>query len=511
MKRLILLLSLFLIAGSAPSATAQYSELMGRVPKDANTVVLLNAEKIFSSPVAREGRWQQRRQAAFEAGVSALPPQASAVVMAARTDFEFGKSVWELSMLRSPDGVQIGEVANRFGGTVDSIEEKFAARLPGDHYLVQISDRVLAAHTPANRQDVARWLRGTDLSDPTDRHSGYLREAYRYATEVGTPLIMALDLEQVASEATVAERLGRSTTWNGSEEETRAAAKLIAGVEGVTLGVTFGEAVRGSIRVDFSQSPDPLKEVGKGLLIETLEKHGSMIEDFRDWSPSVRENTLLLSGQLSAEGLRRLLSVLELPASLAEAVDRVKLSQDDSPESLTRAASQQYYRSLVVLLDDLRTKGKRDGVKTFGQAAIWYGKYARKIDDLPLLNVDPVLVDFGRQTSDRLRDAEMAMKGVGMRTSVRTSGNNAGYVDGDYGYGGYRSYYGGYGTPYSSNVTTNFNVARSAVRAEQQADNVVRTQERVSGAAAVQQIWAEIDRASAEIRRDLTAKYQVEF
>lgn len=510
MKRFIIV-SLSLMVGWSQLATAQYSELIGRIPKDANTVVLLNTEKIFSSPVATEGRWQQRRQAAFEAGVSALPPQATAVVMAARTDFEFGKSVWELSMVRSPEGVQIGEVATRFGGTVDSIEERFAARLPGDHYLVQISDRVLAAHTPANRQDVARWLRATDLSDPTDRHSGYLRDAYGYATEVATPLIMALDLHQVVSESTVAERLGRLAAWNGSEEETREAATLIAGVEGVTLGATFGEAVRGSIRVDFSQSPELLKEVGKGILIEILEGHGSMIEDFRAWSPSVRDNTFLLSGPLSADGLRRLLSVLELPASLTGAMDRAKLSQDDSPESLTRAASQQYYRSLVVLLDDLRTKGKRDGVKTFGQAAMWYAKYARKIDDLPLLNVDPVLVDFARQTADRLRDAEMAMKGVGMRTSVRTSGSNAGYAAGDYGYGGYRSYYGGYGTPYSSNVTTNFNVARGAVRAEQQADNIVRTQERVSGAAAVQQIWAEIDRASAEIRRDLTTKYQVEF
>lgn len=512
-----LTLFLFIVSGWVQLASAQFSELIGRVPKDANAAIFIDTDKIFKSPVATQGRWQQRREAAFEAGVSALSTQATQVVLAARMDIEFGRSVWELSLARFPDGAKINNVAGRFGGAIDMVEGKSAARLPGDLFVVQLTDRVLAAHTPANRQDVGRWLRSTDTTDPRERYSDYLGRAYQYATKIGTPLIMAIDLSQLASVTEMVERLGEFESWNGSDEETRGAAELLAGIEGVTLGVTFGERVRGSIRVDFAASPSVLKGQGKGLLIETLEKHGSVIDDFRDWSPSVRDNTFLLSGPVSEEGMRRLLSVLALPAPLAEASDQVKLSQDGSPESAMRVASQQYFQSVTVLLDDLRGKAKRDGVKTFGQAATWYGKYARKIDALPLLNVDPVLVDFGRRVADGLRSGEVSMKGVGMRSAVRTAGPTASYggdYDSGYGdyyggyYGGYRGYYNGYGTGYQG---TGFNVARDAVRAESQADTVVRTQERVAGAAAVQQLWTQLDQATAEIRRDMTVKYQAEF
>lgn len=401
------------IGGWSPFASAQFSELIGRVPKDANTAVFIDAAKIFESPVATQGR----------------------------------------------------------------------------------------------------WLRSTDIADPSQRYSDYLGRAYRYATEVGTPLIMAIDLSHVASESQWAKGLGQFESWKGSEQETLAAAKLLAGIEGVTLGVTFGDRVGGSIRVDFSESPSALAENGKDLLIEVLENHGSMIEDFREWSPAVRDNTFRLSGPVSEAGLRRLLSVLVLPAPLAEALDEAQLSQDDSPESAARIASQQYFQSVTVLLDDLRGKGKRDGVKTFGQAATWYAKYARKIDALPLLNVDPLLVDYGRRVADGLRGGEMSMKGVGMRTAVRTAGSTTGYDDGDYGgyYGGYRGYYNSYGAGYGVSRAGAVNLAQDALRAEQQAETVVRTQERVAGAAAVQQLWTQIDQATAEIRRDMTAKYQVEF
>jgi hypothetical protein len=256
------------------------------------------------------------------------------------------------------------------------------------------------------------------------------------------------------------------------------------------------------------------------MLVEVLERQGSMIEDVRDWKPSIQGNTFLLSGTLSTEGLRRVMSVLQLPTSLATAADKIALSDDGGDESAKRLASQQYFSSVTSLLDDLRAKPKRDGVQTFGQAAAWYGKYARKIDNLPILNVDPKLVEYGAATAQMLRNAEMAMKGVGMRSVARTTGENSGYgyYDG-YGYGGYRSGYGyGYGdnvyTPNAyagTSVASNFNAARASIQAEQQADTQIRTQERISGAASVQQIWQIIDQATSAVRREMTQQYDAEF
>lgn len=43
---------------------------------------MIDAGKLFGSPLADRERWDARRKAAFEAGVSPLPPDASAVLLA---------------------------------------------------------------------------------------------------------------------------------------------------------------------------------------------------------------------------------------------------------------------------------------------------------------------------------------------------------------------------------------------------------------------------------------------
>ena len=206
-----------------------------------------------------------------------------------------------------------------------------------------------------------------------------------------------------------------------------------------------------------------------------------------------------------------MLSVLELPRSLADAMQQTA-STNANPEDAQRLASQQYFQQITALLDDLREKPKRSGVQTFGQAAIWYDKYARKIDGMSILNVDDDLVNYAASMASALRQAEMIMKGVGMRSSVRTAGNQP--VSGGYSWsvGGYRAgrgynggLYGAYGT------TMGVGAGQASLRAKGQSDAIIRGQERTSGAANVQQVWQYIDESTAAIRRDMTRKFSADF
>jgi hypothetical protein len=143
-------------------------------------------------------------------------------------------------------------------------------------------------------------------------------------------------------------------------------------------------------------------------------------------------------------------------------------------------------------------KPKRDGVTSHGQVAIWFDKYARKIDQLPILGVDEDLLSFGAETANRLRDCNLALKGVGMRSGVRTTANrNTGtgavVVNA---YGGWRSGY----------------VSSTGYAVDQQRmDTAIRSQESYVGVTAVQQAMQEIDEATSAMRRAMTMKYQVEF
>lgn len=269
------------------SASAQFEGMLARVPLDSNTLILVDAEKMFGSPIADKGRWDAKRKAAFDAGVSALPPDASSVVMAARTDFESGRNNWELSLVKFPGGHDVSSVAKRFGGSIDTISGRMAARLPNDQYVIQISPDLLGSHTPARRQDVSRWLAATDTTSAANSIPPYLMQAYGYATKVGTPIVMAIDLSGVLSSTEAAARLDEFESLAGKQDLADALAKLAGNVQGATLGITVGEGVVGAIRVDFSEATGLGAEVLKPIVLEVIKRHGAMIDDFESWQPSV--------------------------------------------------------------------------------------------------------------------------------------------------------------------------------------------------------------------------------
>lgn len=516
------LCTLTLLAGAAiflapTGALGQIDGLKSRIPTDANAALIINTEKLFGSPAAERGRWEAKRQAAFDAGVTFVSEKTTGVVVAAKLDVEFGNTVWELAQVRLSDAGSLPEVAARFGGEVDSISGRPAVRLPNDAIVVEVTPQNYASYTPANRQEVARWLRSTDSMDMDDRISPYLEQAFQFVQKSGTPIILALDLNQAFSEAEVRRRQQGGITESLEKSQQAQIAKTLSGIRGTMLGVTIGEAPFGSIRVDFKSDVSPLKPVGKQMVLNILKKQGAMIPEIANWEVQFGDKAMFLKGPLSEAGLRRVLSVLQLPPSLGQALDQVESSGGATEESLQRIASQQYFKSVTDLLDNLRKRPGGSDMVTPGSIAMWYSRYARKIDNLPILNVDDDLLAWGRDVSTLLRGGESALKSVGMRTAVRSGQRDAeassgyssyyGYTGNNYGgYGGYGGYRGGYGPSYNVGPTYQ-------QRATEQAygNALIRQEERVAGAAQAQQMWQVIEEQTAEIRRVMTKKYETEF
>ena len=442
---LALAITFWITVSTSVCAIAQFDGMLSRVPNDANTLIMIDAEKLFGSPLADRERWDARRKAAFEAGVSALPPDASAVLLASRTDYDTSRNLWELTLTRFSGGRDVASVAKRFGGSIDTIEGRTATRLPSNHYVVQISPNLLGSHTPASRQDVTRWLASTDKTSLTQSMSPYLMTAHRYATKIGTPIVMAVDVSGVFSADEATARLSMFESLGADKSLASSLGKLAGGIQGATLGITINNTAVGAVRVDFKDSLQAFVTVLKPVLLEVLQRHGAMVDDFETWEPSVQDNTFMLKGPLS----------------------------------------------------------------TTGQAALWYGKYALKLDNLPILGVDPTLLSFGADIAGRLRDAQSSLRGVGMRTSVRTMSNNNGSSAGGppIVYGGY---FDGYGYGYGGFSYSYYDL-RSGARAQDKANAAIRMEERVSGVANIQSIWKNIDEATAMIRREMTQKYEVEF
>ena len=77
-----------------------------------------------------------------------------------------------------------------------------------------------------------------------------------------------------------------------------------------------------------------------------------------------------------------------------------------------------YFKSVTSLLDDLSGKRKSDEFVTWGKVGLWF-RVRHQIDQLPILHVDPDLVDWGFNVSAQLRQAESSMKGIGAQTGYR--------------------------------------------------------------------------------------------
>jgi hypothetical protein len=52
------------------------------------------------------------------------------------------------------------------------------------------------------------------------------------------------------------------------------------------------------------------------------------------------------------------------------------------------------------LLEDLGKERKKNANYTMAQIGVWMNKYAKKIDQLSVLNVDPEVVQYGANVAD---------------------------------------------------------------------------------------------------------------
>jgi hypothetical protein len=303
----------------------------------------------------------------------------------------------------------------------------------------------------------------------------------------------------------MASPMAKEEGWRADLEQL---AEVLASVRGVTLGVTVTDQRHGAIRIDFDQDASVLKEFAKSLLLEVLGRQGLMIDEFQEWTAEVSGKTISLRGVLYQSGMRRVLSILDAPVSAQQSlvVSSSETESSSADERLVIATSQNYFKSVTSLLDDLRIKRSTGEMVTWGQVGAWFEKYARKIDALPILNVDPELLDYGAYVAHSLRDAENAMKGIGVRSSYRktelpseyTYNVRGGAAAGANWYGAR----GGYGYAWT---------AQENVRGEMATRAKVSTQERIRGNVETNHITQGIAESTAEVRRRMTERYQVEF
>jgi hypothetical protein len=471
-------------------AWAQFGDLIKRLPRSANAIVLLNMEKAKQSPMGVREGWAKKVDKAFNSGLIRVPPQAARFVLASQIDLASMEPVWSAAVVDLADDLSLEQLAKLRGGTLDKLGDLSAVALPNDTYVVQFGPKVLGAMGPGNRQSVLRWIRETQGKGKTEL-SPYLQKAAGYSDNAGTEIIMAIDLEGALSWERVAKYLSaHKELLKPSDVELNKLASVLSGVQGVRLGVRVGDRPSGNLTIDFGQDASLLSPIAKPLLLQVLADGGMQIDDLDEWQPETAGTTVSLRGYLTTSGLQRVMAIVESPTSSEDTAPESAAKHSPGELQASRAkASLDHFHAVTGMADDL--KKAMHNAPTLASTTLWFDKYAKRIERLPILNVDEELLQYSGFVASALRQAGGSVRTMGIQKGVaqaQITSSSAGY--------------GYWGWGYSP---------RAEARGIASDRRAVRAELKGTMATDVHALRAQIIAATAEIRRKMTQKYQVEF
>ena len=459
-------------------AAAQKEELLKGIPPGANAIVLINAESLLNSEMSVRAGWKDKRDLRYGERPLMIPTEAQTVVIGAQLNpAEEMARVWEIAMMDLSIEFPIAAIARTEGGYVYPIRDLPAAWTPSNAYIVQFERKRLGMAFPSNKQVVSRWVDYAQKNE-SSQLSEYLQAATGLLSDK-TQIVLAVDLADVPQRHKVEERLTEADVMKGHEKQLDKIVPLIMGIRGVTVTIEVSSRILARVRVDFSDSVAPLGDLAKPLVLEALNRFNAHIHDLDSFGVEAEGTSVTLYGVLSVEGLRRVASLLEVPSTKFSDLKDAEPAAAGSTDYVQ--ASQAYYKSVAALIADLRQSlsDNRDN------HALWMERYGRKIDALPILNVDEELLNWGASVSETFRSMGIAERGAGVRQGVRKS-----QVYGDYSYSG-DGYYN--------------------YRPESSQRNQIKREEEAKATLMRFDSWKQIEDSQADIRRAMTQRYNVEF
>jgi hypothetical protein len=492
---LVCLLALIFLAGpGATPVSASAADMLSRVPRDANMVVILDVATLVKSPMGKAEGWDKGKNVG----------RVKTLVSASHLGGLDSGPAWELTLAEGP-GLKMEAIADAYGGYRESIGGKPAAATPQDMYFVQVEPGLIARFTPGDRQRLARWLDGGTMG---------VSPVLAMAGTSTAPIVVALDLTDAISPNRILD------DWTESEPPTLAAkeidpldaAAVLASITSIVLEVQADEVGTAKCVVQFSGGLSPLKGSAREVFIQALSIAGLSIGDLRKWEVTEEGSKLVMSGLLPGESVQRIISLgdsSKLSTSNAVAgSDAGGAATPADPKAAAAEATQEYFKTVSKAIDRIG-----DPATSMTEKGKWLAKEAQTINKLPILNVDPEAIAFGNYVSDTLlgltggaKTTQLKARGQTAQTQMNSGGGYGGY-GGGYSNGSYYNSGYGYGNGYGyDNAAARSEYRRvQGQRAKAGMDTRATAISKASGAV------RELSERRNEVRANLTQKFGVEF
>jgi hypothetical protein len=509
-----LLIGLLVVAvvavGSEVSAQSptQVQATMNVLPQSTNALAIFRFDALMKTPLGQTEQWSQYPE---KLGIETVPAWVKWGIVAKELDPVRGQ-LWEIGLAPLPAQYTLADLAKEQGLTVQTVGDVPVARgternayylqLPGNN-----DGKTFALVYPAAYRFVSQWISALTYRTSPPVFAPTLTTASGKTAHV----IMALDLRSVFDPLLVQDWVGK--TWRETQGTQTPAnvATFLTGLEGVSVTMISTTSMQATLTIhssaDIKLSPDWIKRVFEEILTErNLE-----VDELESLQFQISEKTATATFTVQPHSLRQFMSLWLSPHLQAPSADPVPPAATDTPqvtrttpqqdrqasEDAVYKASQNYYRSVNQMLDDLSRASRRS--TNYLQTATYHDRYAQKIIDLPYDGVPNELLQFGGKIADYLKALASSLRG--MYISVNTDEKSITYQS-NYNPGwASASVWGAVGgqMPYY-NVTSNVENVR-----EKQADTIKKaTEER-------EKIWLMIDRERTRMKLELTDRFGAAF
>ena len=494
-------LAVFVIAVSTAAAQSPSSSASPppppRLPANANAVMRVEVAKLLASPMAKELDWQAKLMKGYADRPLAVPPTAKRVTVVAGMHPAGMRAIWQAAVIELGSPVRLDPLLRAQGGYLDRVGGKQAAWTPRDVFYVEFDPNTLGVLRPGQRQVVTRWVNATDAPEL----SPYLKQAWSGSSKADVLLAMDLDDLVGATALRYADSMGKFPSLDKLQAGEDKLFASLASVKGLQLTINVDKAIKAQLVADFDQDVSALGPAATAFVRDVLNDADVEGLGLEQWQFAADGKRIAGKGEMDAESLGRLIAMLA-PAHAGDAVVASEASQASAklpgdstsagdPKQDAAAASQKYYQAVSGTLDSI---GKSASPTQTGSAFV---NKARRIEQLPILNVDPALVDWGNLVAEAFNKASQELA-IGQRKADAAAQGVASPT-------AYVSYTDQAGSGNSTPET------RAAFRNAAQQRRQVSQSERAAAADRAFTIMNQVLPSRGKIRADMTQKYGVEF
>jgi hypothetical protein len=513
MRTLLSLLVLLSVVGLAQGQGGR--QLADFLPRDANVVVGVNVPKLLTSEAGQAQRLDAFLQMQVGEGRTTVSPTGEGVVMAANIDLASHQPTWQLFLWRNSQALSAKDLADKIKGQVDQVGEMDAVT-KGNFLLVRLMPDAWGVLSPANRQVTGRWLRDSVANSPPMP----IAQKLRTVAQNGAAIAIVIDLRDFFSAAQLSPRLSKSESivvdagLSGDE-----AAAILASVQWATATVTASSTFQGEITLDFARTTEKLKPIAMKLLTTTMSNRGLTFDDMSQWTATAVDTRVVGRGPISPAGVRKLLTLLDPPRpplndqpkdAIAGAGTNAGTSAGGSADSIG-ARSAAYFKQVNLLLNDLQNLRNADA----DSGIAYITRYIGRIEALSMVNIDPMLLDWSANVTATLSESVKALREskIAGKSAALAATSTYDPLNVPVNYHSDDSYYHNWYDVYEDREAQRDRDEEMRRMRTKAASERVRAQVGAGyqGREAALQLLSNLDQESAQVRRAMVAKYNIDF